>query len=152
MSTTMSRMAAHFAALCVIAIIPSTGLAQSDTDYDVDPALFQALEWRNIGPFRGGRVTAVAGHPDQPFTYYMGANDGGANVSYDQGRSWSTQSNQPTAQFYRVNVDNLFPYRLYGGQQDNSTVRIPNRALENGISMKHFRAVAGGESAHIAAL
>ena len=441
MNTTMSRMAAHFAALCVIAVTPLTGLAQSDTDYDVDPALFQALEWRNIGPFRGGRVTAVAGHPDQPFTYYMGAtgggvwkttnggvswsnvsdgffntgtigaitvaesdanviyvgtgespirgvstshgdgvyksvdggrtwvhlglkatrqiskitvhpsnpdivyvgaqgspwaateergvyrsidgganweralyvnadtgvsflsmdasnprviyagmwdhrrepwnvlsggpgsglykttdggdswqklenglpklmgntgisvsranpdrvwamieavdggvyrsddagqtwqhvnndpgirdrgwyythifadpqdentvyvlaasmvksidggvtfeavetphgdnhdlwinpgnnqwmvqgNDGGANVTYDQGKSWSTQSNQPTAQFYRVNVDNVFPYRLYGGQQDNSTVRIPSRTLENGISMKHFRAVA----------
>jgi photosystem II stability/assembly factor-like uncharacterized protein len=449
MSKTMSRMAAHFAALFVIAVVSSTGLAESDTDYDVDPALFQALEWRNIGPFRGGRVTAVAGHPDQPFTYYMGAtgggvwkttnggvswsnisdgffntgtigaitvaesdanvvyvgtgespirgvstshgdgvyksvdggrtwahlglkatrqiskitvhpsnpdivyvgaqgspwaateergvfrsidgganwervlyvnadtgvsflsmdmsnprviyaglwdhrrepwnvrsggpgsglykttdggdswqklenglpklmgntgitvsranpdrvwamieavdggvyrsddagqtwqhvnndpgirdrgwyythifadpqdentvyvlaasmvksidggvtfeavktphgdnhdlwinpennqwmvqgNDGGANVSYDQGKSWSTQSNQPTAQFYRVNVDNVFPYRLYGGQQDNSTVRIPSRTLENGISMKHFRAVAGGESAHIA--
>jgi photosystem II stability/assembly factor-like uncharacterized protein len=77
-------------------------------------------------------------------------NDGGANVSFDQGQSWSTQSNQPTAQFYRVSVDNVFPYRLYGGQQDNSTVRIPSRTLENGISMKHFRAVAGGESAHIA--
>ncbi len=76
-------------------------------------------------------------------------NDGGANVSFDGGQSWSTQANQPTAQFYRVNVDNVFPYRLYGGQQDNSTVRIPSRTLENGISMKHFRAVAGGESAHI---
>ncbi len=76
-------------------------------------------------------------------------NDGGANVSFDGGQSWSTQANQPTAQFYRLNVDNVFPYRLYGGQQDNSTVRIPSRTLENGISMKHFRAVAGGESAHI---
>ena len=77
-------------------------------------------------------------------------NDGGANVSFDGGQSWSTQSNQPTAQFYRVHVDNVFPYRLYGGQQDNSTVRIPSRTMENGISMKHFRPVAGGESAHIA--
>ena len=77
-------------------------------------------------------------------------NDGGANVSFDQGQSWSVQSNQPTAQFYRVIVDNLFPYNLYGGQQDNSTVRIPSRTLEGGISSKHFRAVAGGESAHIA--
>ena len=76
-------------------------------------------------------------------------NDGGANVSFDGGQSWSSQANQPTAQFYRVNVDNVFPYRLYGGQQDNSTVRIPSRTLENGISMRHFRAVAGGESAHI---
>ena len=449
MSTTIPKMAAYLAALFVITVTPRTGLAQNDSGFDVDPALFQALEWRNIGPFRGGRVTAVAGHPDQPFTYYMGAtgggvwkttnggvswsnvsdgyfntgtigalavaesdanviyagtgespirgvstshgdgvykssdagrtwvhlglettrqiskitvhpsnpdivyvgaqgspwaateergvyrsidgganwervlyvnadtgvsflsmdatnpgviyagmwdhrrepwnvrsggpgsglykttdggnnwqklekglpklmgntgisvsranpdrvwamieavdggvfrsddagqtwkhvnkdpgirdrgwyythifadpqdentvyvlaasmvksidggvtfesvntphgdnhdlwinpdnnrwmvqgNDGGANVSFDQGQSWSTQSNQPTAQFYRVIVDNVFPYRLYGGQQDNSTVRIPSRTLENGISTRHFRAVAGGESAHIA--
>ena len=77
-------------------------------------------------------------------------NDGGANVSFDGGESWSSQNNQPTAQFYRVAVDNVFPYRLYGGQQDNSTVRIPSRTLENGISVRHFRAVSGGESAHIA--
>ena len=76
-------------------------------------------------------------------------NDGGANVSFDGGQSWSSQANQPTAQFYRVNVDNVFPYRLYGGQQDNSTVRIPSATLENGISFRHFRSVAGGESAHI---
>ena len=77
------------------------------------------------------------------------SNDGGANVSYNGGKTWSTQANQPTAQFYRVNVDNVFPYQLYAGQQDNSTVRIPSRTLENGISTQHFRAVAGGESAHI---
>ncbi len=77
-------------------------------------------------------------------------NDGGANVSFDQGQSWSTQSNQPTGQIYRLIVDNAFPYRLYGGQQDNSSVRIPSRTLENGISSRHFRAVAGGESAQIA--
>lgn len=77
-------------------------------------------------------------------------NDGGANVSFDGGESWSTQNNQPTAQFYRVITDNVFPYRLYGGQQDNSTVRIPSRTLENGISIRHFSAVSGGESAHIA--
>lgn len=77
-------------------------------------------------------------------------NDGGANVSFDGGQSWSTQNNQPTAQFYRVITDNVFPYRLYGGQQDNSTVRIPSQTLENGISIKHFRSVSGGESAHIA--
>ena len=82
--------------------------------------------------------------------YMVQSNDGGANVSFDQGQSWSTQANQPTGQFYRVIVDNVFPYRLYGGQQDNSTVRIPSRTLEGGVSTRHFRAVSGGESAHIA--
>ena len=54
----------------------------------------------------------------------INSNDGGANVSFNAGESWSTQRNQPTAQFYRVNVDNRFPYRVYGGQQDNSSVAI----------------------------
>jgi photosystem II stability/assembly factor-like uncharacterized protein len=49
------------------------------------------------------------------------ANDGGANVSFDGGRTWSTQENQPTAEFYGVWIDNKFPYQLYAAQQDNST-------------------------------
>jgi len=49
------------------------------------------------------------------------ANDGGANVSFDGGRTWSTQRNQPTAEFYGVWPDNRFPYNLYSAQQDNST-------------------------------
>ena len=52
------------------------------------------------------------------------ANDGGANVSYDGGRTWSTQENQPTAEFYGVWIDNKFPYNLYVAQQDNSTWMI----------------------------
>lgn len=49
------------------------------------------------------------------------ANDGGANVSTDGGRTWSTQENQPTAEFYGVWLDNRFPYQMYAAQQDNST-------------------------------
>lgn len=60
------------------------------------------------------------------------ANDGGANVSRDGGRTWSTQANQPTAEIYQVAVDNQFPYRLYGAQQDNSTVILPSQPLGNG--------------------
>ena len=54
------------------------------------------------------------------------ANDGGANVSLNGGRTWSTQYNQPTAEIYQVYVDNQFPYRLYGAQQDNSTLIVPS--------------------------
>ncbi|MGH7462563.1 MAG: hypothetical protein ACREMA_16260, partial [Longimicrobiales bacterium] len=50
------------------------------------------------------------------------ANDGGANVSFDGGRTWSTQMNQVTSEIYGVWVDNRFPYKLYGAQQDNSTI------------------------------
>ena len=54
------------------------------------------------------------------------SNDGGANVSRDGGQTWSTQGNQPTAELYQVNVDDQFPYWLYAGQQDNSTLAIPS--------------------------
>src|SRR6266705_1079839 len=52
------------------------------------------------------------------------SNDGGANVSFDGGRTWSTQLNQPTAEIYGVWLDNQFPYKLYGAQQDNTTIII----------------------------
>ena len=64
----------------------------------------------------------------------INSNDGGSNISFNGGRSWSTQKNQPTAQFYRVNVDNRFPYWVYGGQQDNSTVAIKSSTFSSGIS------------------
>jgi photosystem II stability/assembly factor-like uncharacterized protein len=80
------------------------------------------------------------------------SNDGGANVSFNGGRSWSTEGNQPTAQFYRVAVDNDFPYHIYGAQQDNTTVRIASRTNENGITTSDWYEVGGGESGWIAPL
>lgn len=56
------------------------------------------------------------------------ANDGGANVSTDGGRTWSSQMNQPTAEIYGIWVDNQFPYKLYGAQQDNTTLIISSQA------------------------
>lgn len=76
--------------------------------------------------------------------------DGGAQISYDGGENWSTYGNQPTAQFYRVTTDNAFPYRIYGAQQDNSTVRISHRSGGRFISEDDWESTAGGESAHIA--
>ncbi|HSR50333.1 MAG TPA: glycosyl hydrolase [Acidobacteriota bacterium] len=80
----------------------------------------------------------------------INGNDGGANVSYNGGRTWSTQSNQPTAQFYRVITDQRFPYYVYGGQQDNSTVAIASRSMDSQIGRQHWYAVGGCESAHVA--
>jgi len=76
--------------------------------------------------------------------------DGGAQVSFDQGENWTTYHNQPTAQFYRVTTDNHFPYRIYGAQQDNSTIRILHRTDDSEISESHWESTAGGESAHLA--
>ncbi|WP_116771817.1 WD40/YVTN/BNR-like repeat-containing protein [Maribacter litoralis] len=80
----------------------------------------------------------------------VNSNDGGSNVSNNGGKSWSTQENQNTAQFYRVITDNLVPYNVYGGQQDNSTVAIASRTNDRGIDWKDWYAVAGGESAFLA--
>ena len=76
--------------------------------------------------------------------------DGGAQVSYDGGETWSTYYNQPTAQFYRVTTDDSFPYRIYVAQQDNSTLRIEHRSDGNSINEDNWQETAGGESAHIA--
>ncbi|MFT4830596.1 MAG: photosystem II stability/assembly factor-like uncharacterized protein [Psychroserpens sp.] len=76
--------------------------------------------------------------------------DGGAQISYDAGETWSTYYNQPTAQFYRVTTDNSFPYRIYAAQQDNSTIRIKHRSDGSSISDDDWEETAGGESAHIA--
>jgi len=76
--------------------------------------------------------------------------DGGAQISFDAGENWTTYHNQPTAQFYRVVTDNHFPYRIYGAQQDNSTVRIAHRTDGRFISESDWENTAGGESAHIA--
>ncbi len=82
--------------------------------------------------------------------WMINANDGGANVSFDGGATWSRQDNQPTAQFYRVNADNEFEYRVYGGQQDNSTVAIRSRSRDGSIGRDDWEIHAGCESAHIA--
>lgn len=77
------------------------------------------------------------------------SNDGGANVSIDGGKTW-TEQDQATAQFYRVALDNEFPYNIYGAQQDNSTVKIPSRTGDFAITERDWYDVGGGESGWIA--
>ena len=74
------------------------------------------------------------------------SNDGGANVSLDGGRTWSTQENQPTAEIYQVAVDDRYPYRVYGAQQDNTTVIVPSQPLGDGQA---FRSGPGCETGPI---
>jgi photosystem II stability/assembly factor-like uncharacterized protein len=80
----------------------------------------------------------------------INSNDGGANVTYNGGKIWTEQDNQPTAQFYHVITDNQFPYHVYGAQQDNSTVGIASRTTSFGISRPDWYPVGGGESGYIA--
>ncbi|MGH8428255.1 MAG: WD40/YVTN/BNR-like repeat-containing protein [Gammaproteobacteria bacterium] len=87
--------------------------------------------------------------PQNPDAMIVG-NDGGAGVSYDAGLSWSSEDNQPTAQFYHVALDDQFPFHIYGAQQDNSTVEITSRNTGGyAIGIQDWRPVAGGESGFV---
>lgn len=79
------------------------------------------------------------------------ANDGGAAISFNYAKTWSAQDGMPTAQIYRVNVDNLYPYNIYGGQQDNTSLKIASMAKgSSAITGSNWTASAGGESAFLA--
>ena len=80
--------------------------------------------------------------PEDPRRMVEG-NDGGATVTFDAGESWSTLDNQPTAQFYHAITDDQFPYRVYGAQQDNSTVEIASRTGGGGIGARDWHQVGG---------
>ena len=78
------------------------------------------------------------------------ANDGGATISFNGGQTWSTIYNQPTAQMYHVTTDNQFPYRVYGPQQDNSTISLPSRSRFGAITHDQYYPVGGSEAGYIA--
>src|SRR5206468_3456790 len=80
----------------------------------------------------------------------VNGSDGGAAVTFDGGRAWSSLDNQPTAQFYAVITDSSVPYRIYGSQQDNTTVSIASRTNGAGITASDWHPVGGGESGYLA--
>ncbi len=87
-------------------------------------------------------------NPDNPLIQIQ-SNDGGANVTLDGGTTWSTQFNQPTAELYQVDIDDQFPYWLYAGQQDNTTIRVPSNPPGTGSEGGHqgnWQAVGGCET------
>jgi photosystem II stability/assembly factor-like uncharacterized protein len=86
--------------------------------------------------------------PNNPSRMING-NDGGATVTVDGGKNWTTQQNQPTAQFYHVAADNDFMYRIYGSQQDNTSVAIATRTDHGYIGPGDFAPVGGGESGYV---
>jgi photosystem II stability/assembly factor-like uncharacterized protein len=80
----------------------------------------------------------------------INGSDGGASVTFNGGRTWSSLDNQPTAQFYAVITDHGTPYRVYGSQQDNTTVSIASRTDGAGITESDWHPVGGGESGYLA--
>ena len=100
--------------LSLLLLVAVSVPAQGDSQYPVNPELFQALEWRNVGPFRGGRVPAVAGHPDQQFTSYQGATGGGVWKTTNGGISWENVSDGyfNTATIGAITPPSLWPTRM----------------------------------------
>lgn len=89
-------------------------------------------------------------NPNNPKNFAI-ADDGGVGITFNGGATFSTIYNQPTGQFYRLNADNHYPYRIYSAQQDNTSVRIESLALaRHGITQENWTYSAGGESAFLA--
>jgi len=125
--------------------------ASADTLYVLNTAVYRSTDGGKSFSF----VRAPHGDhhglwidPANPARMING-NDGGATISIDGGKSWSTQLNQPTAQFYHVDTDNAVPYHLYGAQQDNTTVAIASRSDRGIIDRPDWYAVGGGEAGYV---
>ena len=127
-----------------------------------DPKSIDTVYMLNTGMFRstdGGKTLTLlpAPHGDHHALWIdptnpqrmINGNDGGATISVDSGKHWTTQYNQPTAQFYHVATDNQFLYYVYGAQQDNSTVGIASRTDDGYIGRQHWYDVGGGESGYV---
>ena len=127
-----------------------------------DPKSMDTVYVLNTGAFRsndGGKTFTLlpAPHGDHHGLWIdptnpqriMNSNDGGVTISIDGGKTWTEQNNQPTAQFYHVAIDNHFPYRVYGAQQDNTTVAIASQSDDGVIGRQDWYEVGGGESGYI---
>src|SRR6266480_3074938 len=124
-----------------------------DAVYALNVSLLKSIDGgRTFRPQRGthGDFHAVWIDPGNPQRMIVG-NDGGAAVSFTGGAMWTSEGNQPTAQFYHVIATTHFPYKLCGAQQDNSTVCIASRSGSGGIDETDWYPVGGGESGWIAA-
>ena len=125
----------------------------ADTVYAENTGLFRSTDGGktfNLLPARHGDHHGIWIDPTDP-ARIIEASDGGASISFDAGKSWTTQDNQPTAQFYHVAVDNQFPYYVYGAQQDNSNLAIASSDDEGAITDKDWFNAGGGECGFVIA-
>src|SRR6266702_4541098 len=119
----------------------------ADTVYLLNTGAFKSVDGGktfNLLAARHGDHHGLWIDPTNP-NRIANANDGGATISADGGKTWTTQNNQPTAQFYHVAVDNAFPYHIYGAQQDNSNVGIASRSDSGVIGRQNWFEAGGGE-------
>src|ERR1700736_3600640 len=119
----------------------------ADTVYLLNTGAFKSVDGGktfNLLPARHGDHHGLWIDP-QNSNRIGNANHGGASISIDGGKTWTTQNNQPTAQFYHVAVDNAFPYHIYGAQQDNSNVCIASRTDSGVIGREDWYQAGDGE-------
>ncbi|HEX5434102.1 MAG TPA: glycosyl hydrolase, partial [Candidatus Angelobacter sp.] len=123
-----------------------------DTVYVLNTGMLRSTDGGrtfNLLPAPHGDHHALWIDPNDPRRMING-NDGGTTISTDGGYTWTTQYNQPTAEFYHVITDNRWPYYIYGAQQDNSTVAIKSYDDDGVIGRQDWYEVGGGESGYIA--
>ncbi len=122
-----------------------------NTVYIADTGLFRSVDggktWDRLNAPHGDHHGLWVDPHDS--NRMINGNDGGATISVDGGKNWTTQGNQPTAQFYHVAADNDFLYRVYGSQQDNSSIGIRTRSDHGYIDRADWDAVGGGESGYV---
>jgi photosystem II stability/assembly factor-like uncharacterized protein len=119
----------------------------ADTVYTLNTGAFKSVDGGktfNLLPARHGDHHGLWIDPQNP-NRIGNTNDGGASISTDGGKTWTTQNNQPTAQFYHVAVDNAFPYHICGAQQDNSNVCIASRTDSGVIGREDWYQAGDGE-------
>ncbi len=124
----------------------------ADTVYVLNTGLFRSTDGGKtfeLLPAPHGDHHGLWIDPDDPLRM-INSNDGGVNITQDGGKTWSTQDNQPTAQFYHVSVDNRYPYYVYGAQQDNTTVAIASRTSHGVIEQRDWYTVGYAESGYAA--
>jgi photosystem II stability/assembly factor-like uncharacterized protein len=124
-----------------------------DTVYAENTGLFRSTDGGStfeLLPARHGDHHGIWIDPTDP-DRIIEASDGGASISFDGGKTWSTQRNQPTAQFYHVSVDERFPYYAYGAQQDNTSIAIASSDDQGAIGERDWYDVFSGESGFVIA-
>src|SRR5213082_1827987 len=118
-----------------------------DTVYVLNTGAFKSVDGAKtftLLPARHGDHHGLWIDPQNP-NRIGNANDGGASISMDGGKTWTTLNNQPPAQFYHVAIDNAYPYHIYGAQQDNSNVGIASRSEAGVITAQGWFIAGGGE-------
>ena len=124
-----------------------------DTVYAENTGLFRSTDGGKsfeLLPARHGDHHGIWIDPVNP-DRIIESSDGGASISFDRGKTWSTVYNQPTAQFYHVSVDTRFPYYAYGAQQDNSSVAIASMSDEGAIVQRDWYDASNGEAGFVLA-